>query len=705
MRTHLSSTFVVLASVILSGQQGRPEPPQEPPAVTFKVEVNYVEVGAVVTDAQGNFVRTLSKDDFQIFEDGKPQKMSTYSLVDVPLERTEPARRSGGAAPVEPDVVSNATPFQGRLYLVVLDDLHTDVSRSPLVRAAVRRFIQLNLADNDLAAVVATSGRLEGAQTFTSNRRLLLQVVDTFIGRKLRSAVLEKLDDYRQQMDMTGQNPVQAGKTINDALDVERGQEARTTLLNLRNLAEALSNLHGRRKAMIYVSEGIDYTTTNYEENREIAGNARLGAPIDLDLREVILAASRANVSIYGIDPRGLTNQGDTEIEIGYVPDDPNQRLDASGLLDELRAAQDNLRVLSDQTGGFASVNSNDLGTAFNRIVRDNTSYYMLGYYPSNEKRDGKFHKIEVRVNKPGLRVRARKGYVALPKAGPALTHVPVSEGSPDLAEALSRPIQTSGLTLHANAVAFRATAPNASLAISILADGHGFKFSQKDGWSEDRLEVSVRAIDAGGTIRGGEHFDMNIRIRPENVQTFSTTGFRAVSKIDVPPGKYELHIGVREAGEGSVGTIYSEVEVPDFAKPPLSMSGLVMTSAATGGVPTGRAETVRELTPIVPSTARAFHATDEITIYAECYDNETAQPHAIDLAANILNDSGKAIFSQHEERSSADLQGTHGRFSYAARIPLKSLAPGEYVVHFEAASRLGTGKPASREVQFRVEP
>jgi hypothetical protein len=188
-------------------------------------------------------------------------------------------------------------------------------------------------------------------------------------------------------------------------------------------------------------------------------------------------------------------------------------------------------------------------------------------------------------------------------------------------------------------------------------------------------------------------------------VRTLSTSGFRAVSKIDLPPGKYELHIGAREAGGGSIGTIYSQVEVPDFGKPPLSMSGLAITSAETGGVPTGRAETVRELTPIVPSTARAFHATDEITIYAECYDNATAPPHTIDLTATILDSAGKAIFTQLESRPSADLQGTHGRFSHAVRIPLTSLAPGDYVARLEAASRLRTGEPASREVQFRVDP
>jgi hypothetical protein len=130
-----------------------------------------------------------------------------------------------------------------------------------------------------------------------------------------------------------------------------------------------------------------------------------------------------------------------------------------------------------------------------------------------------------------------------------------------------------------------------------------------------------------------------------------------------------------------------------------------VVTSAAAGGVPTGRADTVRELMPVVPSPARVFHMTDELTIYAECYDNLPAQPHSIDLTVSILNDAGKAIFSQHEDRSSADLQKVQGRLSYAARIPLSSLTPGEYVVRFEAASRAGAGEPVSRDVQFRVEP
>jgi VWFA-related protein len=284
--------------------------------------------------------------------------------------------------------------------------VHTDVVRTALVKP--RRALHQNASPTPIAAVVTTSGRFEAVQDFTSNRRLLLAAVGTFVGQKLRSSVLEKLDSYRQEMDRSGQDLGQLGKPVNDSYDIQRGQRARNTLLTLKSLAESLSGVHGRRKAMVYISEGIDYTTDNFEAWREISGNARRGISIESDLRGAITAASRANVSIYSIDPRGLTNMGDTGIEINYMPEDPNLRLDSAGLLEELRLSQGILRVLADQTGGLAAVNSNDLAGALDRVVRDNSSYYMLGYYPANQKRDDGFRRISAgeRAGLHSLRAR-----------------------------------------------------------------------------------------------------------------------------------------------------------------------------------------------------------------------------------------------------------------------------------------------------------
>ena len=128
---------------------------------------------------------------------------------------------------------------------------------------------------------------------------------------------------------------------------------------------------------------------------------------------DAIAAATRANVAIYGVDPRGLGAGTDDLIEVQDMPTTRRSNLGTAAFYNEVRLGQDNLRVLSSETGGFAVVNQNDFATGFERLVADNSAYYLLGYYSTNERRDGRFRKIEVKVRQPGLTVRARKGYVA----------------------------------------------------------------------------------------------------------------------------------------------------------------------------------------------------------------------------------------------------------------------------------------------------
>ena len=196
-----------------------------------------------------------------------------------------------------------------------------------------------------------------------------------------------------------------------------------------------LSGVSGRRKALVFVSEGIDYDITDVMNNSD-------ALTILDETRDAIGAATRANVNIYAIDPRGLTALGEDGIEMMAPPDDPSLRLDMTGLGNDLRNAQDSLRVLSDETGGFAAINANDFSSAFQRIVDENSSYYVMGYYPSNDRRDGRFRRIDVRVTRPGVTVRARKGYVASRGKAPAAKGRQAKAGtSPALADALNSPL------------------------------------------------------------------------------------------------------------------------------------------------------------------------------------------------------------------------------------------------------------------------
>ena len=200
VRVRIAVLFVALAGGGgLAGQTSQPQSPATGP--TFKTQVEYVEVDTVVTDRDGNVVTNLGKEDFQVSEDGKPQTLTAFSVVDIPIESE--GRSIVAARSIESDVQSNERPFDGRVYVMLLDDLHVDASNTARVKLAAHQFIERYLGANDLMAITFTGGRADRAQEFTSNRRLLLNAVDTFTGQQVPSSTLSKNDEYHQQRDLT----------------------------------------------------------------------------------------------------------------------------------------------------------------------------------------------------------------------------------------------------------------------------------------------------------------------------------------------------------------------------------------------------------------------------------------------------------------------------------------------------------------------
>ena len=189
------AALIGLASGPLQGQS-QPQQPQQPP-ITFRAEVNYVEVDTRVLDRDGKFIAGLTADDFQVFEDGKPQKVTAFSMVNIPLERAE--RPLFASKPVEPDVRTNLQGADGRIYVIMLDDLHTAALRSQRIKLAAKQFIERYVGANDLAAVVHTSGRSDAGQEFTTSQSRLLRAVDKFMGRKLNSSTRNMMDDAQMR--------------------------------------------------------------------------------------------------------------------------------------------------------------------------------------------------------------------------------------------------------------------------------------------------------------------------------------------------------------------------------------------------------------------------------------------------------------------------------------------------------------------------
>jgi VWFA-related protein len=694
-RTLLALALVVLCSLSLPAQRpntGQPPDPGQPPAgqppITFRVEINYVEIDAIVTDAQGRPVRNLRKEDFQVFEEGQAQTIENFSLVDIPLER--PDAPLYAASEIEPDVRSNRREFDGRLYVLVLDDLHTHFARSLQVRAAAREFLERYFGANDVAAIVQTGGSSrKGVQEFTSSRARLLRAVDAFMGQKSRSATLEKLDDYYLRRGTPG------FEAPRDLSEPERASKARRALSSLKSVADYLAGIRGRRKAVILFSEGIDYDITNTIQNR-------YASEILQDTQEAIAAATRANVSFYAVDPRGLGGISQEAIEAPALPADPSI-ISQTALNQELLQSQDSLRTIAGETGGFAAVNRNDFSTSFARIVEDNSSYYVLGYYSTDTRRDGRFRKIDVRVMKPDLQVRSRKGYVAA-RGRPPSVRPANADTSAQLRAALESPVPISGLGISVFAAPLKGSGNKASLALALEVDAAKLRFTRKDGVFAEDVEVAILALDDRGEVRDGGRDLVNLRLRPETHALVSTRGVRIMRRLEVPPGRYQLRVGVRAIGSGAVGSVLTDLDVPDFSKSSLSMSGLVLTSASASQIPTANPDPdFKAVLPGSPVATREFPQNDTLVVFAEVYDHLTKTPHRVAIKSAVLADSGTVVFQSEGERRSEELKGASGGYGHTATIPLTGIAPGRYVLRVEARTLLADGASAAREVEFRI--
>ena len=700
-----------------SGAAQAPQTPQAPPSVTFQVEVNYVDVDAVVTDQNGAFVSGLTRDDFEVFEDGKPQKIDMFSYVELPVERV--VRFAPLNRPVTSDVRSNERTFDGRVYVLVMDDLDISPLRTSIVKQSAREFIEQHFGANDIAAVVYTSGRSDATQDFTNDRRLLVAAIDKFIGRRLQSAAIEALDRHYQNELTKGlgdrdyelaPNP---NANVKDAAapvnirDMEREQRTYAVLDTLKNLGEFMAGVRGRRKAVLLFSEGLEIPMS------EIYG-VHTATDVVGAIKDAITAAARSNVSFYALDPRGLIGMTSEYIEIAgsHAPEvalGAFGSLNAQqGMLTDMKVSQDSLRTLSEETGGFAAVNLNMLGSAFARIVDLNSRYYVLGYYPPSSARDGRFHRIEVRTKRDGLRVSARRGYASPRGRTPTerkrdeearrsreARRGGVNNMSAELREALNAPLYRSGLAFSVHAAPFRLNQKEASVALAIELDGSRLQFAQKDGLFANNLEVSFFGINQDGRARRTTRSEMNLALRPDSFKRVQGGGLRLNPRMTLEPGRYQIRVGIRDSN-ARVGTVFHELVVPDFRSDPVMLSGMLLTAASAGTAMTAQPDPdAPKALPGPAISRRIFSQNDTLTVFAEIYDNILSQqPRQIETVVSLISETGQEVFNARDSVPNpstalgADAAGYWTAYGFTREVPLKDVAAGRYLLKVEAGSR-----------------
>jgi VWFA-related protein len=697
------------------------------PQSTFQAEVNLIEVDAIVTDEQGNSVLGLTIDDFELFDDGQQQKIAAFSYVDIPLQI--PPEFPGVEKPVPVDVRSNQEPVSGRMYVIVLDDMNIDALRTAIVRKYAREFVEAYFGAGDIAAVTYTSGRVDASQDFTSDAQLLLASIDKFIGRGLRSAAMESLEKFYQDRltleldpstqaisqseelaklaaDMQDSRMRTLGQTAKPTVDItdfERAQRVTTVLDAVKVLADALAPVRGRRKAVLMFSEGFGYQLTEPFGMRSVTDVLRA-------TQDTLTAAARANVNFYTIDPRGLVGAG-TDFMQMTGPGMPGGATQLA-VLDELRRTQDSLRVLAEETGGFATIDANSLTSAFDRLVDSNSRYYVLGYTPPDAARDGRFHKIDLRTKRPGLKVTARRGY-ATPRAQTVEDRKRDEERrrardarrpegdatTTELRSVLESALQHRGLGISVHAAPFRIRDHDVSVALAIEIDGSRLPLSPPG-----KLELSFYSVNDQGRAGTGVRKEINLALKPDMVARVKTHGIRLNPRMALVPGRYQLRIGARESSGGQSGSIFYDLTLPDFGKDDLTMSGLLLTSVAAQQTPTAEPDPmVSKQLPGAATSRRSFPVGDTLAVYAEVYDNNASrQSRQIDVAVRLISAQGTDVFAATDSMPTNAGRPAEPPNIYA-QFKLEDLDPGTYLLRVEAKVSGGAAAPVGRETLITV--
>jgi VWFA-related protein len=646
---------------------------QQPPRFQTRVELVLLDVS--VLDAERRPVRGLAAADFTILEDGRPQTIQTFTAVDVP-GRSEEAAVAPWTREVVPDVRSNEEFKQGRIVVLVLDDA-TPMPAPDVLRAknVARRAIDA-LGPDDLAAVVFPFNQKEGVD-FTHDRARLLAAVDK----------------YRGAIDYT------PCTILGESVPFDKFNPCAATLYSamigcLTDVAQYLTALPDRRKALMFVSVGMPLDVEEATPKIYSAGDADAAGitrQLTWQLTDAFRAAQRANVAIYGLDPGGLRAPGEGGV---HSADDSNPG----------RINREFLHAVALNTGGFVVTNTNSPDAGISQILLENSSYYLIGYVPASSRAEGKFRRIEVRVNRPGITVRTRNGYFE-PLAGKEPSRGEASGAR----AALAGMVPKSDLGMQAMAAAFAQPGkPEAAVAFVLAVRQPA---PSRASHVVQELDVRVKAYSPDGRERASVRITAKATLSPSLREE---TIYEVASKLDLKPGRYQL----RFAAEGSVGgyqpqpdapavamlavaetldrksgSVYLDLDVPDFSQP-VALSAIMLSSKP--GLHTGVDKDVRAVLPIVPTTLRDFTSDDQATAFARVYQGGKKPVEAVKIVARIVDGNGTTVF-QTAETLEPNLFAKTRSADYLVDLPIEQLKKGPHLLTIEATAGQATSRSERR--------
>jgi VWFA-related protein len=642
----LSALGIAWVCLLTAGSSARQQLPQaqQPP---FRSGVDVVQLDVSVLDKQRRPVPGLAAADFTVLENGTPRDIVAFQAFDIPdkvVSSTEWMRD------IAPDVATNRL-FVGRLVVVLIDDLA--MGRDYWTTATASRVAQTildELGPDDLTAVVYTGSNAK-AQNFTADR----------------SRILEALSDIKRVAPRFG--AVSAPSCTS-----ARGSTSVVVLDELLRVTAALQAEPERRKTILFVSPGLRLRPSDSLSN-DCAESL---------YKDLLRDALRGNINIYAIDPGRLLAGWRMDIAPRRGPS-LAPPVPMVGRLDGL----DGLRRLAENTGGRAIINTKEDNPEADipQILDENRSYYLVGFRTGRSSLDGMFRKLEVKVNRAGVEVRTRSGYFA----GAPNTRKPSQNKRPPVSpldESVTGLLPLTATPLRLSAAPFRISGKQEAVVAMVL----GVRQPMADAAAaQPMLSVVAHAYDLEGKSQAvhRETFDLTRGGSGEVL-------YEALLRLKLPPGRYELRVGTETASRQR-GSVYAYVDVPDFAKDDLSLSGVVLERSPA--LPVAPRDALADLISVVPTTAREFAPTDRVSAFIRVYQGRR-RPLAAQVVTRIVNDRSETVFEQTTSVDAERFDRMNRSVDYRLELPLTRLVAGEYLLTIEA---LVDERRQRRDVRFAL--
>jgi VWFA-related protein len=623
---------------------------------TFRTGTTSVFVDVVATDSTGRPIRDLTLNDFHVTEDGEPQPVRTADRIDLPFRV---GAENSVASPAN-NVATNDV--RGRVYVVVVDGFHMTPAGAYRTPRVLEQFVREYVQPSDVVAIGLIGWTPRGFE-FTSDRNRLLRLVDSVVPGAVGAP-----------SGLAGTFAGEGGDDPSAIADELAMADLNERMLRaLTSVIEYAANGLGRRTAMLLLSEGIDTMVYGY-------ANAGDGFRMASAEQALIAAASRSHVNIYAIDPRGLS---------AIDPFNKGQ----PGL-----SQWASLRVLAEGTGGRAILGRTEYRSSFEEIVRENSTYYVLGYVSAHaDDRNGKFHAIHVTVNRAGVRISARKGWTA-PERRPTKVAAEVERVAhrSDVESMLLRPlpVENAGLSLRAASSAVRVAGGRAQYALVVegtLSDLAGGATSNGPAW----LDIGYRAVADSGRVVAADLQHVTFS-RPEVLT--AEGGWRWQTEASLPTGHAQLRVAVRARGTGASGAVYLDVDsrVPQVG---LELGDIVLSSRRSTMPTAGALPLLASILPGPPTTRRTFMRDDTLAAFARVTDTDL-RPHQIAIRTDLRASDGAPVFTRQQPHDSGAFAAVVP--GYLAIVPLRTLNPGSYRLSI-SASTPDTGEQC-RSVSFIVQ-